>query len=317
MQLSGTRAVAAIIGIGAICYGACLAIGNAQSQTPSAQATAAADSNELQRSVGVYGYNVAGKSGRARGEVIYYYKCWFCHNDYARASGSPAPSLKGIFSRANLVTGDPLNDETVAKQIRNGSAQMPAFGTALKNADIGDLVAYMHEGCCWQETKPPANPWYRATAQNSPAMPERGNLRGGPKGIVRTADGNLLEGIMVQLIAPNAVRTTVYSNADGRYEFPKLDKGLYTLRIAQPRDFQPYFHEGVAIEGATALVAFLIFMLGQIEPWWRVNQWILIYALGYGFVAGLSVYQSTVRQHARRSRALVAHPDMHDVSLAD
>ena len=73
----------------------------------------------------------------------------------------------------------------------------------------------------------------------------------------------------------------------------------------------------VWIEGATALVAFLIFMLGQIEPWWRVNQWILIYALGYGFVAGLSVYQSTVRQHARRSRALVARPDMHDVSLAD
>ena len=45
---------------------------------------------------------------------------------------------------------------------------------------------------------------------------------------------------MVQLIAQkNAIRTTVYTNADGHYEFPKLDAGTYTLRIAQPREFIP------------------------------------------------------------------------------
>ena len=161
MQLSRTRAVAAIIGIGAVCYGACLAIGNAQSQAPSAQANAAADSNELQRSVGVYAYNVAAKSGAARGEVIYYYKCWFCHNDYAREAGSPAPTLKDIFKRATLVTGDPVNDDTIAKHIRNGSPQMPAFGTTLKDADVADLIAYLHKGCCYEETKPPANPSFK------------------------------------------------------------------------------------------------------------------------------------------------------------
>ena len=84
MQVSRTRAVAAVIGIGAVYYGACLAIGNAQSQTPSARPAAIAASNDLQRSVGIYGYNVAANSGAPRGEVIYYYKCWFCHNDYAR-----------------------------------------------------------------------------------------------------------------------------------------------------------------------------------------------------------------------------------------
>src|SRR3954468_21151548 len=42
-----------------------------------------------------------------------------CHNDYTRAAGSPAPTLKDIFKRANLITGDPVSDETVAKQIRN------------------------------------------------------------------------------------------------------------------------------------------------------------------------------------------------------
>ena len=57
---------------------------------------------ELQRSVQVYGYNMAGKSGAARGEVLYYYKCWFCHNDFARAAGSPAPGLKDIFKRTTM-----------------------------------------------------------------------------------------------------------------------------------------------------------------------------------------------------------------------
>ena len=78
---------------------------------------------------------------------------------------------------------------------------------------------------------------------------------GGPKGVVKSTKGDLLEGMMVQLIAQkNAVRTTVYSDADGRYEFPKLDAGTYTLRIAQPREFSPYVRERIEIgSGATPL----------------------------------------------------------------
>ena len=64
-------------------------------------------------------------------------------------------------------------------------------------------------------------------------------LLGGPKGVVKSAKGDLLKGIMVQLIAQKtAIRTTVYRNADGRYEFPKLEPGPYALRIAQPREFR-------------------------------------------------------------------------------
>jgi streptogramin lyase len=185
--------------------------------------------------------------------VIYYYKCWICHNDYARAADSPAPTLKGIFDRKTLVTGKPINDETVGTQIRDGSPQMPAFGTALKEADIADLLAYFHDGCCYEESKPPVNPWYRATTQNSPAMPERGNLRGGPKGVVHTANGIPLEGIMVQLIAPNAVRTTVTSNQDGQYEFPQLLPGSYTLRIARPLEFLAYQREAVRVDNGVGL----------------------------------------------------------------
>src|SRR5579871_5367035 len=96
--------------------------GLALAQTPAAQP--AAVSNDLQRSFEVFTYSAAAKSGVTRGEVIYYYKCWNCHNDYTRAAGSPAPTLKGLFTRTTMVTGDPLNEENVIKQIRNGSPQM-------------------------------------------------------------------------------------------------------------------------------------------------------------------------------------------------
>jgi len=221
----------------------------AQAQT----AARAVAPNDLQRSFEIYNYNVAATSGTQRGEVIYYYKCWVCHNDYTIAAGSPAPTLKDLFKRGELRTGDPVNDTTVAHQIRNGSAQMPAFGSFLKNNDIAHLLAYLRDKCCYEKTKPPKNPWYRATAENSPEMPLRGNLRGGPNGTVHSARGDALEGIMVQLIAPDAVHTTVYSNQDGQYEFPKLPAGFYTLRIAKPLQFLPYQREAVKVDGATAL----------------------------------------------------------------
>src|SRR5262245_52055045 len=51
-------------------------------------------------------------------------------------------------------------------------------------------------------------------------------MLGGPSGVVKSSKGDLLEGMMVQLIAhKTAMRTTVYSDADGRYEFPKLAAG--------------------------------------------------------------------------------------------
>lgn len=79
-------------------------------------------------------------------------------------------------------------------------------------------------------------------------------LSGGPHGIVRSADGNLLEGMMVQLIAKKtAIRTTVFTDAAGHYEFPELEPGSYILHIAQPREFYPYAREGVDIDGANAL----------------------------------------------------------------
>src|SRR5205814_2421295 len=92
-----------------------------------------------------------------------------------------------------------------------------------------------------------------AQAQTANALPGHA-LLGGPNGVVKSSKGDLLEGMMVQLISQKtAIRTAVYSNADGRYEFPKLQPGTYTLRIAQPREFHAFVKEGVAIDGATPL----------------------------------------------------------------
>src|SRR6266545_1230890 len=144
MQVNRTRSIAAVVGIGAFCY-----VGQAQSEVLSTRPAVVA-SNDLQRSVGIYGYNVAANSGPMRGEVLYYYKYWFCHNDYAREAGSLAPGLKDIFKRATLVTGEPVNDDTVAKHIRNGSPQMPAFGTTLKDAEIAGNAG-THQSSRWPE----------------------------------------------------------------------------------------------------------------------------------------------------------------------
>ena len=76
-------------------------------------------------------------------------------------------------------------------------------------------------------------------------------LLGGPTGLVRFANGAPLEGIGVRLIAPQTgIRTTVYTNEEGRYEFPKLEPGTYALHIARPREFKPYQRDSVQITGA-------------------------------------------------------------------
>lgn len=74
---------------------------------------------------------------------------------------------------------------------------------------------------------------------------------GGAYGLVKNGrTGAPLEGMMVQLVShKNAMRTTVFSGRDGRFEFPKLAAGWYLLRIARPLDFKPYQKDSVWIEG--------------------------------------------------------------------
>ena len=227
------------------------AVAMATAQTASAQVPA----RSFQRSSDIYNFTMAATSGPQRGEVIYYYKCWFCHNDFTRAAGEPAPSLKDLFERPRLMSGQAVNEETVAEKIRSGGPMMPAYRYSLSDQDMADLLSYFREGkCCFNEYEPPTNPRYRAGSGPAVELQVRNNLRGGPTGTVRSTKGPPLEGIMVQLISQaSSIRTTVYSNVDGRYEFPKLPNGTYTLRIAKPLEFRPYRRESVQIDAATRL----------------------------------------------------------------
>lgn len=120
----------------------------------------------LQRSAEILYFKRLADGGPDRGKEIYFFKCWVCHNEYTRAAGTPAPSLKNLYKRPKLMSGQPVNDDTVAKQIREGGAGMPGFQYSLSDQDKSDLVSFFRSGkCCWEDSEehdPPRNARYRA-----------------------------------------------------------------------------------------------------------------------------------------------------------
>jgi virginiamycin B lyase len=77
------------------------------------------------------------------------------------------------------------------------------------------------------------------------------DLVGGPRGAVRSSTGFPIEGMMVQLISQKtSMRTTVYTDQAGNYEFPKLEPGLYTMRTPRPLEFKRYLKESVRVSGS-------------------------------------------------------------------
>jgi mono/diheme cytochrome c family protein len=114
--------------------------------------------DNYQRSLETYEFKKAAAGGPERGREIFYYKCWFCHNEYTKQ----APQLTGLFKRETLLSGLPVNDDTVKDRIRNGGAGMAAYKYTLSEADLNDLVSFVRDKCCWDSDAPPANPRYRA-----------------------------------------------------------------------------------------------------------------------------------------------------------
>ena len=103
-------------------------------QSPSASSNEA-PAGDLQRSIRIDTYQVVAKTGAAHGETLYFYKCWMCHNQYTIESefGNKAPflHLKDLYKRAKLASGEPVNDDTVTAQIKNGGPGMPSFPPVL------------------------------------------------------------------------------------------------------------------------------------------------------------------------------------------
>ena len=119
--------------------------------------------DDYQRSGQLFYMQRMAKSGWERGQEIYLMDCWICHNDYTiKADPKAAPTLRDLYKRPKLMSGRPVNDDTVAAQIRDGSAQMPGFRATFNDKDMADLLAYLRDKCCWDEQNPAANPRYRA-----------------------------------------------------------------------------------------------------------------------------------------------------------
>src|SRR5215471_11090798 len=110
-----------------------------------------------QRALEIYEFRKAAASGPERGQEIFYYKCWFCHNEFVQG----IPQLKGLYQNPNLLSGESVNDDTVKEKIRNGGTGMAAYKYTLSDADLNDLVSYLREKCCWDSDTPPLNPRYR------------------------------------------------------------------------------------------------------------------------------------------------------------
>jgi mono/diheme cytochrome c family protein len=90
---------------------------------------------------------------------IYRHKCFVCHNKFQRE----APRLEGMFQKDTMVTGVVPIDENVKAQITNGGAGMPAFRTTLSEADLADVVTFLHDpNCCVSGEYLPHNPRYLA-----------------------------------------------------------------------------------------------------------------------------------------------------------
>lgn len=138
----------------------------AQSASPERSSSPDLDSqlDPYQRSGLIYYHKLMGQSGVERGQHIYYLKCWMCHNEYAFESDPKghAPDLKNMYKRPSLMSGQPVNDETVAAKIRDGGPGMPAYRHTLNDKDMADLLVYLREKCCWDAENPPANPRYKA-----------------------------------------------------------------------------------------------------------------------------------------------------------
>jgi hypothetical protein len=133
---------------------------------PAAQQAAdqkGSQNDSYQRSTNIYTYNVRAKSGPARGEELYYYKCWFCHNQYVKIG----PQLGELYKRGTFASsGDEVTDRNVAAKIQEGGPGMPSFRTTMKEPDISDLVSYIKSGnCCFNSQDPPPNARYRGGKQ--------------------------------------------------------------------------------------------------------------------------------------------------------
>jgi mono/diheme cytochrome c family protein len=93
---------------------------------------------ELRKSDAELGLNPQQAAGRR----LFDNHCSRCHRAYS-SRDLQGPSLKGVFRKPYLTSGQPANDERVTDLIRYGRSKMPGYGQVLTQQQLDDLMAYL------------------------------------------------------------------------------------------------------------------------------------------------------------------------------
>ena len=80
---------------------------------------------------------------QAAGRGIYRLNCSGCHEAYTSRK-LDAFSLKGLYGKQYLPSGQPANDERIRNVIERGRLTMPGFRDILSPEETDALIAYLH-----------------------------------------------------------------------------------------------------------------------------------------------------------------------------
>lgn len=81
------------------------------------------------------------KGDAAKGKEVFE-QCSVCHSATTDQK-KMGPSLKGLYKKAKLANGQPVNDASVLSMVNKGKGSMPAFADVLSSAEKTDLLAYL------------------------------------------------------------------------------------------------------------------------------------------------------------------------------
>jgi cytochrome c len=83
----------------------------------------------------------AQKGDAAKGKEVFD-QCTVCHNSDS-TEVKMGPGLKGLFKRAKLNSGKPVNEANVLGQINEGGNGMPAYKDILSDEEKANVLAFL------------------------------------------------------------------------------------------------------------------------------------------------------------------------------
>jgi len=79
---------------------------------------------------------------QAIGRHVFDANCARCHEPYS-SHGLHGPSLRNLYKKQYLPSGQPANDDRISEVIMRGRAKMPSFSGTITDSQLDDLLAYL------------------------------------------------------------------------------------------------------------------------------------------------------------------------------